>query len=79
VAVEDEFGLDHPVVHRRGRFLWPDAKNSVNACATKAEIVVPVSRARSRTRATSVAGSLTVKTVVVSGTTVGPVAAACSA
>jgi hypothetical protein len=79
VAVEDELGLDHPVVHRRGRFLWLRAKNSLNACATRAEIVVPVPRALSRTRATNGAGSLTVNTTIDSGTAVGPLAAACSA
>src|SRR6266536_4253757 len=78
VAIEDELGLDHPLVHRRGRFLRP-AKNSLNACPTTAEIVVPVSRARSRTRATNGAGSLTVNTTIDSGTAVGPLAAACSA
>jgi hypothetical protein len=46
VAVEDELGLNHPVVHRRGRFPWPRAKNSVSACTTRAEIVPPDSRAR---------------------------------
>ena len=54
----------------------PRAKNSVNACATRAEIVLPDSRARSRTRATSTAGSRTVNTVVASGTAVGPTWAA---
>src|SRR6266542_5272616 len=79
VAVEDELGLDHPVVHRRGRFLWPRAKNSVNACATRAEIVLPDSLARSRTRTTNTAGSLTVNTVVSSGTAARPPSAARSA
>ena len=37
-------------------------KNSVNACATTAEIVTPYSRACARTRAASDAGSLTVNT-----------------
>src|SRR6266550_6919268 len=67
VAVEDELGLDRPVVHRRGRFPWPRARNSVNACATRAEIVLPDSLARWRTLAANTAGSLTVNTVVVSG------------
>ena len=38
--------------------------------------MLPDSRARSRTRATSDAGSLTVNTVVASGTAVGPACAA---
>jgi hypothetical protein len=46
MAVENELGLDHPLVHRRGRFLPPRAKNSVNAWATRAEIVLPDSPAR---------------------------------
>src|SRR5205814_4071640 len=79
MAVEHKLGLDHPLVHRRGRLLWPRAKNSVNACATRAEIVLPDSLARSRTRATSTAGSLTVNTVDSSGTATGPTAAARSA
>src|SRR3954451_14387427 len=72
VAVEHRLRLDHPVVHRRLGPRWPRAKNSVSACATRAEIVLPDSRARSRTRATSTTGSRTVNTVVASGTTVGP-------
>ena len=64
VAVEHELGLDHPLGHRRGRFPWPPAKNSVNACATRAEIVLPDAFACSRTRATNAMGSLTVNTVV---------------
>src|SRR3954447_4652277 len=76
VAVEHRLRLDHPVVHRRLGPRWPCAKNSVNACATRAEIVLPDSRARSRTRAASAAGSRTVNTVVVSGTAVGPSCAA---
>src|SRR5688572_11204356 len=75
VAVEHRRRLDHPVVHRRRgprSPRWPRAKNSVSACATRAEIVLPDSRARSRTRATSAAGSRTVNTVVASGTGVGP-------
>src|SRR6188472_995931 len=76
VAVEHRLRLDHPVVHRRGRFLWSRARNSVNACATRAEIVLPDSRARSRTRAASTTGSRTVNTVVASGTDVGPSCAA---
>src|SRR5437763_16889219 len=63
VAIEDELGLDHPLVHRRGRFLWRRAKNSVNACATSAEIVLPDSPAPARTPATSTAGSRTANTV----------------
>src|SRR5919112_5322830 len=72
VAVEPRLRLDHPVVHRRLGPRWPRAKNSVSACATRAEIVLPDSRARSRTRAASAAGSRTVNTVVASGTGVGP-------
>jgi hypothetical protein len=72
VAVEDELCLDHPLVHRRRGPRWPRARNSVNACATTAEIVLPDSLARSRTRATSVAGSRTLNTVVASGATVRP-------
>src|SRR3954469_20787093 len=79
VAVEDELGLDHPAVHRRGRFPWLRAKDSVNAWATTAEIVLPDSLARSRIRATSAVGSLTVNTVVCSGTALGPPCAARSA
>src|SRR3954449_6560259 len=76
VAVEHEPCLDHPVVHRRRGPRWPRAKNSVNACTTRAEIVLPDSRARSRIRATSAVGSRTVNTVVASGTGVGPLPAA---
>src|SRR6059058_1527708 len=75
VAVEHRLRLDHPVVHRRPgprSPRWPRAKNSVSACATRAEIVLPDSRARSRTRAANGGGSRTVNTVVASGTTVGP-------
>src|SRR3954453_10551955 len=78
VAVEHELRLDHPVVHRRRgprwpRWLgWPRARNSVSACTIRAEIVLPDSRARSRTRTASAAGSRTVNTVVASGTTDGP-------
>jgi hypothetical protein len=79
VAVEDELGLDHPFAHRRGRFPRLRAKNSVNAWATTAEIVLPDSLARSRTLATSTLGSLTVNTVVCSGTAAGPPRTACSA
>ena len=56
----------------RGRCGGPGARNSVNACATTAEIVLPDSLARSRTRATSVAGSRTVNTVVTSGASLRP-------
>src|SRR6188472_4077358 len=76
MTVEHEFGVDHTIPHRRKRFRCPDARNSVNACATTAEIVLPDSRARARTRATSAAGNLTVNTVVSSGTSAGPPAAA---
>ena len=79
MTVEHEYGDDHTNPHRRKRFRCPDARNSVNACATTAEIVLPDSRARARTRATSAAGNLTVNTVVSSGTTAGPPAAARSA
>src|SRR3954447_25284807 len=72
VAVEHRLRFDHPVLHRRLGPRWPRAKNSVSACATRAEIVLPDSRARSRTRAASAAGSRTVNTGVVSGTAVGP-------
>jgi hypothetical protein len=72
VAVENKLGLDHPGVHRRGRFLRLRAKNSVSAWATSAEIVLPDSLALSRTRAASALGSLTVNTVVSSGTAAGP-------
>src|SRR5215210_2412021 len=72
VAVEHRLRLDHPVVHGRRGPRWPRAKNSVNACTTRAEIVLPDSRARSRIRATSAVGSRTVNTVVASGTGVGP-------
>src|SRR2546425_437029 len=76
VAIEDELGLDHPPVHPRGRSLRPRARNSVNACATRAEIVLPDALARSRTRATNTAGNLTVNTVVSSGATTRPATAA---
>src|SRR5215213_2752700 len=76
VAVEHRLRLDHPVVHRRLGPRWPRAKNSVSACTTRAEIVLPDSRARSRTRAANAAGSRTVNTVVASGTGVGPLPAA---
>ncbi|WP_245206814.1 hypothetical protein, partial [Rhodococcus erythropolis] len=79
VAVEDELCLDHPVVHLRRGFLRPRAKNSVNACATRAEIVLPDSLACSRTRTASAAGNLTVNTVVSSGTMARPPSAARSA
>src|SRR5215210_4558632 len=75
VAVEHRLRLDHPVVHRclgPPWPRWPRVKNSVSACATRAEIVLPDSRARSRIRATSTIGSRTVNTVVASGTGVGP-------
>src|SRR5689334_19512101 len=79
VAVEHELRLDHPVVHRRPgprSLRWPRARNSVNACATTAEIVLPDPLARSRTRATSVAGSRTVNTVITSGASLRPACAA---
>jgi hypothetical protein len=79
VAVEHALRLDHPVVHRRPgprSPRWPRAKNSISACATRAEIVLPDSRARSRTRPASAAGNRTVNTVVASGTAVGPSCAA---
>lgn len=66
VAVEDKLGLERPVVHRREP-REPRAKNSVNARVTRAEIVLPDSRARSRTRTANTAGSLTVNTTVASG------------
>jgi hypothetical protein len=72
VTVEDELGLNHPIIHPRKPFRCPRAKNSVNAFVTRAEIVLPDSLARSRTRATSMVGSLTVNTVVSSGTTTDP-------
>jgi hypothetical protein len=68
MTVEHKFGVDHTITHRRKRFRCPDARNSVNAWATTAEIVLPDSRARARTRATSAAGTLTVNTVVSAGT-----------
>src|SRR5438270_13131778 len=79
VAVEDELGLDHQLVHLPGRSLFPRAKNSLSACATRAETVLPDALARSRTRATNATGSLTVNTVVASGTALGPSFAARSA
>src|SRR3954466_14774757 len=69
VAVEHELGLDHPLGHRRRGPRRPRIKNSVKACATRAEIVLPDSCARSRTRAANSAGSRTVNTVVACGTT----------
>src|SRR6478752_6230722 len=75
VAVEHELCLDHPVVHRRRgprSPRWPRAKNSVSACTTRAEIVLPDAFARSRIRATNAVGSRTVNTVVSSGTAAGP-------
>src|SRR3954453_11268593 len=72
VAVEHRLRLDHPVAHRRPGPRGPRAKNPASAGATRAEIVPPDPRARSRTRATSTTGSRTVNTVVASGTTVGP-------
>src|SRR3954454_7473167 len=71
VAVEHEPCLDHPVVHRRRGPRWPRSKNSVNACTTRAEFVLPDSLARSRIRSTSAVGSRTVNTVLASGTGVG--------
>jgi hypothetical protein len=72
VAVEDVLALDRTHAHLRGRSLRPLDKNSVNACATTAEIVDPLSRACARTRSASAAGSLTVNTTLVSGTVTRP-------
>src|SRR3954468_17860519 len=60
VAVEHELCLDHPVVPARRAPRCPRPKNSVKACTTRAEIVLPDSRARCRTRAAKVAGNRTV-------------------
>ena len=79
MTAEDELRLDRPVVHLRGLFLRPRAKNSVSARVTTAEIVVPLSRACARTRPASAAGSLTVNTTLASGTCVRPYALARSA
>jgi hypothetical protein len=76
MTVEDELGLDHPITHWRGRFPRLCAKNSVNACATTAEIVLPDTLARARTRATNSTGSLTVNTSLAAGTSTDPPAAA---
>ena len=78
VAVEHELGLDQPVVHRRRRCPRPRWRNSDSAPATTAEIVTPASRACRRTRAASEAGSLTVNTTLVSGTSTRPLLAAWS-
>src|SRR5215207_1843781 len=78
VAVEDELGLDQPVVHRPGRFRRPRSRNSDSALATTAEIVTPASWACWRTRLASDAGSLTVNTTLASGTATRPPLAAWS-
>ena len=72
MTAEDELRLDRPVVHLRGLFLRPRAKNSVKARVTTAEIVVPLSRACARTRPASAAGSLTVNTTLAPGTSARP-------
>ena len=72
VAAEDKLRPDHPVVHLRGWFLRPRAKNSASACATTAEIVRPDRRGCSRTAAASRAGTLTVNTTVASEPGPGP-------
>jgi hypothetical protein len=79
VAVEHELRFDRPLVHRRRGLPRPRAKNSVNASATRAEIVLPDSLARTRTAAARTVGNLTVNTVVVSGTDARPPTAARSA
>ena len=79
MAAEDELRLDRPVAHLRGLFLRPRAGTSVKARVTTAEIVVPLSRACARTRPASAAGSLTVNTTLVSGTSARPDALAWSA
>jgi hypothetical protein len=79
MTVENELDLDLSILHRRGRFLLPRNKNSVNACTTKAEIVLPETLACSRTRSANAAGNRTVNTVVASGTATRPPAAARSA
>src|SRR5664279_4517499 len=76
VTVEDELGLDHRHAHRRGRRGRGRRRNSSSAAATTAEIVSPASRACSRTRPASDAGSLTVNTTLGSGTGTRPEVAA---
>src|SRR6266568_6782937 len=76
VAVVGELRLDCPDAHLRGWFLRPRDRNSSSAWATTAEIVRPESRACTRTAAARRAGSLTVNTVLASGTRTRPPAAA---
>src|SRR5207248_29459 len=77
VTVEDELAAHHRRVHPCGGRRLPD-RNSVNACATVAEMVIPDRVALARTEAASDAGSLTVNTTLACGTSRRPAAVAWS-
>src|SRR5437660_8340979 len=78
VAVEHEPCLDPPGVHPPEPAGRSRDTNSANTDATSAEIPTWSARACSRIRAAREAGSFTVNTTPVSGTTRRPAAAACS-
>jgi hypothetical protein len=73
MTVEGELLVHDPRVHPRGRRPLVRDRNSVNASATVAEIVIPERAACLRTRTTSGAGSFTVNTTLCSGTARRPV------
>ena len=71
-AVEHEHRFDYQLAHLPEWFLRARARNSSSAWATTAEIDLPDARACSRTCCARRDGTLTVNTVVGSGTATAP-------
>ena len=71
MTVEHELRLDQPAAHLRDGFCAP-REELLQRLRHHREIVTPASRACWRTRATRTTGSLTVNTVLASGTATRP-------